>query len=83
MLFRSIAAARNAACVGQIVDVLIEQTHPVTGAMRGRSARFAPEVDGEVQVHPGPGGVVAAPGQLVPVRITGSHPYDLVGELLG
>lgn len=78
-----IAARSNGSCVGSIVDVLIEQTHPTTGAMIGRSARFAPDVDGEVHVKPGPGGWVAAPGQLVPVRLTAAHTYDLEGELIG
>ncbi|MEY4354799.1 MAG: Ribosomal protein methylthiotransferase RimO [Cyanobacteriota bacterium] len=78
-----IAARSNGSCVGSIVDVLIEQTHPTTGAMIGRSARFAPDVDGEVHVQPGPGGWVAAPGQLVPVRLTAAHTYDLEGELIG
>jgi ribosomal protein S12 methylthiotransferase len=82
-LQQPIAAARNGACVGTIVDVLIEQVHPETGAMIGRSARFAPEVDGEVHVNPGPGGWRASPGQLVPVRLTAAHPYDLEGDLLG
>ena len=45
-LQQPIAAARNAAWVGRIVDVLIEQENPSTGAMLGRCARFAPEVDG-------------------------------------
>ncbi|MFN5465763.1 MAG: 30S ribosomal protein S12 methylthiotransferase RimO [Cyanobacteriota bacterium] len=78
-----IAARSNGSCVGSIVDVLIEQTHPTTGAMIGRSARFAPDVDGEVHVQPGPGGWVAAPGQLVPVRLTAARTYDLEGELIG
>jgi ribosomal protein S12 methylthiotransferase len=82
-LQQPIAAARNAACVGGIVDVLIEQVHPETGAMIGRCDRFAPEVDGEVHVQPGPGGWLASPGQLVPVRITAAQTYDLVGELIG
>jgi ribosomal protein S12 methylthiotransferase len=82
-LQQPIAASLNAAYVGQVVDVLIEQTQPSTGVMIGRSARFAPDVDGEVHVRPGPGGVVAAPGQLVPVRITAAHTYDLEGELIG
>ncbi|MFM7264052.1 MAG: 30S ribosomal protein S12 methylthiotransferase RimO, partial [Cyanobium sp.] len=48
-LQQPIAAERNAAWVGRIVDVLIEQENPATGAMLGRCARFAPDVDGEVQ----------------------------------
>jgi ribosomal protein S12 methylthiotransferase len=82
-LQQPIAAERNAAWVGRIVDVLIEQENPSTGAMLGRCARFAPEVDGEVRVMPGEGGICAAPGTLVPVRITAADTYDLVGEVVG
>ncbi len=78
-----IAAARNAAWVGRIVDVLIEQENPGTGEMLGRSARFAPDVDGEVRVRPGAGGLCAAPGTLVPVRLTAANLYDLEGEMVG
>ena len=81
-LQQPIAAERNAAMVGRVVDVLVEQTHPGTGEMIGRCARFAPDVDGVVQVRPSPAGTVAAPGQLVGVRITAAHTYDLEGELL-
>ena len=82
-LQQPIAAQRNAAWVGRIVDVLIEQENPSTGAMLGRCARFAPEVDGEVRVMPGEGGLCAAPGTLVPVRITAADTYDLIGEVVG
>jgi ribosomal protein S12 methylthiotransferase len=82
-LQQPIAAARNAAWVGRIVDVLIEQENPSTGEMIGRCARFAPEVDGEVRVMPGEGGLCAAPGTLVPVRITAADTYDLIGEVVG
>ena len=81
-LQQPIAAARNAAWVGKIVDVLIEQENPSTGEMLGRCARFAPEVDGEVRVIPGEGGLCAAPGTLVPVRITAADTYDLLGEVV-
>jgi ribosomal protein S12 methylthiotransferase len=82
-LQQPIAAGRNATWVGRIVDVLIEQENPSTGAMLGRCARFAPEVDGEVRVMPGEGGLCAAPGTLVPVRITAAATYDLIGEVVG
>jgi len=82
-LQQPIAAARNATWVGQIVDVLIEQENPSTGQMLGRCARFAPDVDGEVLVMPGNGGLCAAPGTLVPVRITAADTYDLIGEVVG
>jgi ribosomal protein S12 methylthiotransferase len=82
-LQQPIAAERNAAWVGRIVDVLIEQENPSTGEMIGRCSRFAPEVDGEVRVMPGEGGLSAAPGTLVPVRITAADTYDLIGEVVG
>ena len=82
-LQQPIAAECNAAWVGRIVDVLIEQENPSTGEMIGRCARFAPEVDGEVRVLPGEGGLSAAPGTLVPVRITAADTYDLIGEVVG
>ncbi len=82
-LQQPIAAARNSAWVGRIVDVLIEQENPGSSAMIGRCARFAPEVDGEVRVSPGEGGLCAAPGTMVPVRIKAADTYDLIGEVVG
>ena len=82
-LQQPIAAARNASWVGKIVDVLIEQENPSTGVMLGRCARFAPEVDGEVRVVPGEGGLCAAPGTMVQVRIIAADTYDLIGEVVG
>ena len=82
-LQQPIAAARNAAWVGRIVDVLIEQENPSTGEMLGRCSRFAPDVDGEVRVIPGAGGLCAAPGTMVPVRITAADTYDLRGVVVG
>jgi ribosomal protein S12 methylthiotransferase len=82
-LQQPIAAERNAAWVGRIVDVLVEQENPSSGEMLGRCARFAPDVDGDVRVLPGVGGLCAAPGTMVPVRITAADTYDLVGEVVG
>ncbi|MCP9889233.1 30S ribosomal protein S12 methylthiotransferase RimO [Cyanobium sp. ATX 6A2] len=82
-LQQPIAAQANASWVGKIVDVLIEQDNPSTGEMLGRCARFAPEVDGEVRVIPGASGLCAAPGTMVPVRITAADTYDLIGEVVG
>jgi ribosomal protein S12 methylthiotransferase len=77
-----IAAERNAASVGQLLEVLIEQENPTDGRMIGRCPRFAPEVDGEVRLEPGPGGLGAAPGTLVTARITAADTYDLCGEVV-
>ncbi len=72
-----IAQRRNRAEIGKTVPVLIEQEHPTTGEAIGRSARFAPEVDGVVYVQGG-----ATPGALVPVTITDADVYDLYGQLV-
>ena len=82
-LQQPISAERNHSWVGRTVDVLIEQHNPQTGQMIGRCARFAPEVDGEVQVQPGEDGQQAAPGTLVPVQIMGADIYDLSGRIVG
>ena len=82
-LQQPISAAANTRWVGRTVDVLIEQHNPSTGAMIGRCARFAPEVDGEVLVKPRADGLQATPGTMVPVRINGADIYDLSGEIVG
>lgn len=71
-----IAASQNSSWVGKRVDVLLEQEHPETGLLVGRSARFAPEVDGLVYVR-GSGSL----GSIVPVNITAADVYDLYGEI--
>jgi ribosomal protein S12 methylthiotransferase len=67
---------RNQAQVGKTVEVLIEQEHPDTGELIGRSARFAPEVDGLVYVQG-----EAHLGTIVPVQITHAEVYDLYGQV--
>lgn len=71
-----IAQERNRAQVGRVVDVLIEEEHPASGLKIGRSARFAPEVDGLVYVQG-----EASLGSLVPVKITAAQVYDLEGHV--
>lgn len=71
-----IAARKNQACVGTKVDVLIEQENLKTGELIGRSARFAPEVDGLVYVRG-----EADLGSIVNVEITSADVYDLYGEV--
>ncbi len=73
---KPISAQKNAAYVGQTVDVLIEQENPQTGEYIGRSARFAPEVDGLVYVKGN-----ASLNAIVPVKITHADPYDLYGQV--
>ncbi|MBD1902906.1 30S ribosomal protein S12 methylthiotransferase RimO [Trichocoleus sp. DQ-A3] len=71
-----ISLRKNQACVGKMVDVLIEQEHPETGELIGRSARFSPEVDGLVYVQ----GDVPL-GSIASVEITSTDIYDLYGHI--
>jgi ribosomal protein S12 methylthiotransferase len=71
-----ISLKKNQAEVGKVVSVLIEQENPETGELIGRSARFAPEVDGLVYVQG-----AARLGSLVPVAITGAGVYDVYGHV--
>ena len=80
---QAISAERNGAWVGRIVDVLVEQENPSNGELIGRCLRFAPDVDGEVRIHPGSHGAAASAGTMVPVRITSADIYDLEGEVVG
>jgi len=72
-----ISAKKNQASIGKTVKVLIEQENPETGELIGRSARFAPEVDGLVYVKG-----EAPLGVIVPVTITAADVYDLYGEVV-
>lgn len=71
-----ISLKKNQAEVGKVTEVLIEQEHPETGELLGRSARFAPEVDGWVYVQG-----QATLGSIVPVEITRADIYDLYGHV--
>ncbi len=77
---QAISLRKNQQCVGQTVDVLIEQENPETGEWLGRSARFAPEVDGLVYIQGAQAGQLRL-NSFVPVTITQAEPYDLVGRV--
>lgn len=72
-----ISLRKNQAEIGKVVEVLIEQENPETGDLMGRSARFAPEVDGVVYVQGN-----ARLGSIVPVKIQNADIYDLYGEVI-
>ncbi|MDA0865250.1 MAG: 30S ribosomal protein S12 methylthiotransferase RimO, partial [Cyanobacteria bacterium] len=74
---QAISLKRNQAQVGQVVPVLIEQAQPGTGQLLGRSARFAPDVDGLVYVTG-----QATLGQIYSVQIESADVYDLHGALV-
>ena len=71
-----IAQRKNTTQVGKVVDVLIEEEHPGSGLKIGRSARFAPEVDGVIYVEGS-----ARLATIVPVQITAADVYDLHGRV--
>lgn len=79
-LQQGISAARLAAQVGNTVTVLVDgPSRHAPPLLAGRTGGQAPEVDGEVLLaDPGR----ARPGQLVRVRITEAHEYDLVGKVV-
>jgi ribosomal protein S12 methylthiotransferase len=78
-----ISAKKNLACVGQTLDVLIEQENPETAEYIGRSARFSPEVDGVVYISREKTESLAPRlNSIVPVKITDADIYDLYGKVV-
>jgi ribosomal protein S12 methylthiotransferase len=70
---------RNRALVGRIEPVLVEGYSEETELLlRGRSIRQAPDIDGLVYITAGQADV----GSIVPLRITDSSDYDLIGEIV-
>jgi len=68
----------NKEFVGKTVPVLVEGLNPETDLLlNGRTATMAPDVDGQVLINKG----TAVVGEIVPVRITEAHTYDLVGSI--
>ena len=69
-----ISAARLAARVGDIEEVLVDEVDVDADVAYGRTRREAPEIDGRVKLI---GGGELEPGDLVEVEITGADDYDL------
>jgi ribosomal protein S12 methylthiotransferase len=80
-LQQPISLRRNQQEISKIVKVLIEQEHPGSGQLVGRSARFSPEVDGVVYLAPASDGMTAQPGSMTLAKITDADPYDLYGHV--
>ncbi len=69
---------KNRQLVGRIEPVLVEGYSEETELLlRGRSLRQAPDVDGQVYITAGQAEI----GSIVPLRITDSSEYDLIGEI--
>ncbi|MEJ2688844.1 MAG: 30S ribosomal protein S12 methylthiotransferase RimO [Deltaproteobacteria bacterium] len=74
-----VSQEKNETMIGTQMEVLIEGLSRETDLLlEGRTRRQAPEIDGCVYINEGEG----KPGDLVKVRITEAHPYDLVGEII-
>jgi ribosomal protein S12 methylthiotransferase len=74
---QAISKRKNAECVGKTVEVLVEGVaENQEGVWVGRSARFAPEVDGVVYIKG-----TAKVGEIVRVQITDSDIYDQHGDV--
>ncbi len=71
---------KNRALVGRVEPVLVEGFSEETELLlRGRSIRQAPDVDGQVYITAGQADI----GSIVPLRVTDSSEYDLIGEIVG
>ena len=75
---QEISLRRHRELVGKEVVVLVEGRDPRDGVMKGRMESQAPDIDGHVTII----GSDASPGDMVRVRVTQAHPYDLEGEML-
>jgi ribosomal protein S12 methylthiotransferase len=70
---------RNRRLVNTMEQVIIEGYSEETELLlKGRSARQAPDIDGQVYITAGTGDV----GDIVTLRITDSSDYDLIGEIV-
>lgn len=70
---------QNRALIGSIEQVVVEGYSEETELLlKGRSARQAPDIDGQVYITSGNANV----GDIVSVKITDSSDYDLIAEMV-
>lgn len=75
-----ISLKKNQELVGRTVPVLVEGLSQETDLLlEGRTRLQAPEIDGCVYITDGQ----CAAGEIVMIKITEAHPYDLVGVIAG
>jgi len=81
-LQRPIARAKNRALRGRVVDAIVEGPCEETEhLLEGRLRSQAPEIDGRLLINDTSGRDVR-PGEIVRVRISEAHDYDLVGGIV-
>ncbi len=78
-LQQEIAFEKCSACVGQVMEVLVEGSLPDEEVYIARTYMDAPEVDGYVFVENAP---ELVSGDFITVKITGAKGYDLIGEIV-
>ncbi len=70
---------QNRRLIGTVEQVLVEGYSDETDLLlKGRSSRQAPDIDGLVYITAGTANV----GDVVPVRVTDSSDYDIIGEIV-
>jgi len=74
---KQIGARRNSRHVGQVLEVMVEGKNVARGQWVGRTSQI------KVMNFTVPAGVELATGSYVRVRVTGSFPNSLVGEMDG
>ncbi len=78
-LQRKISRQKHRSFVGKTLSVIIEGLSKETDLLlKGRFSLQAPEIDGVTYINSGEANI----GDIVPVLITDSHDYDLVGEIV-
>lgn len=76
---QAISLETNRSRTGKVFPVLIEGLSDESEfLLKGRTELQAPDIDGQVYITDGQAEI----GQIIPVRITEAHPYDLVGEIV-
>ncbi|MDA8793994.1 30S ribosomal protein S12 methylthiotransferase RimO [Bacteriovoracaceae bacterium] len=76
---KEIVEEKNQSMLGEVMEVLVEGPHPETDLLIvGRSKGQAPDIDGMIIINDG----LAYPGDMVSVKITEAHEYDLIGKII-
>jgi ribosomal protein S12 methylthiotransferase len=80
---RKISRAKKKSLIGRELDLLLEGTSTESDLLlEGRTAMHAPEIDGKVFVNDYPEGNDPQEGEFYRCRITATHDYDLVAEIV-
>src|ERR1035441_945897 len=80
---KKISRARKKSLIGREFDLLLEGASTESDLLlEGRTAMHAPEIDGKVFVNDYPEGNAPKEGEFYRCRITATHDYDLVAEIV-